>query len=265
MTNTFKLESSKALITGAGSQTGIGFATAKLLCEMGASVFISGASPRVLDRVNELVAAGYQADGASGDLTDPNAAEQLVNKANEFLGGLDILFNNAGMTSVDAPMYESGEAGNATAISIQGWQNSIARNLNSAFYVSKFAIPQLRKSTAGRIILMSSVTGPVMAIRNDVAYGTTKAALVGLTKSLAVDEARFGITVNSVAPGWIQTESQTESESAEGLSTPIGRSATPQEVAAVVGFLASREASYVTGQVIVVDGGNSISEQRSAI
>jgi 3-oxoacyl-[acyl-carrier protein] reductase len=102
-----------------------------------------------------------------------------------------------------------------------------------------------------------------MAIRNDVAYGATKAGMVGLTKSLAVDEAKFGVTANAVAPGWIQTASQSVSAGHEGGSTPMGRSATPEEVAAVVGFLASREASYITGQVIVVDGGNSISEQRT--
>jgi 3-oxoacyl-[acyl-carrier protein] reductase len=263
MTPPFNLSGARALITGAGSPTGIGFASAQLLCEMGASVYITGASDRLNDRVAELQAKGFAVAGSVADLTEFSAAEKIVSSALEFLGGLDIIVNNAGMTSVNAPMQEVGEAGDGASMSVEGWQNSIARNLNSAFYITKLSLPHLRKSSAGRIIMMSSLTGPVMAIRNDVAYGATKAGMVGLTKSLAVDEAKHGITVNAVAPGWIQTASQSISEGHEGGSTPMGRSATPAEVGAVVGFLASREASYLTGQVIVIDGGNSISEQRT--
>lgn len=263
MNHPFNLVGATALITGAGSPTGIGFTSAKLLCEMGASVFITGASDRILDRVSELKSLGFTAAGCSADLTEFESAQNVIDQAVSFLGGLDIVVNNAGMTSVDSPMITAGEAGNATSITTEGWHKSIARNLDSAFFITKAALPHLRKSPAGRIIMMSSVTGPVMAIKNDVAYGATKAGMVGLTKSLAVDEAKFGITVNAVAPGWIQTASQTVSEGTEGQRTPMGRSATPEEVAAVVGFLASREASYITGQVIVVDGGNSIAEQRN--
>jgi 3-oxoacyl-[acyl-carrier protein] reductase len=230
---------------------------------MGAAVYITGASDRLLERVSELNDQGFKAAGSVADLTQFEGAESIVSKALDFLGGLDIVVNNAGMTSVNAPMQEVGEAGDGATMSVEGWHNSVARNLDSAFYITKLSLPHLRASKSGRIVMMSSLTGPVMAIRNDVAYGATKAAMVGLTKSLAVDEAKHGITANAVAPGWIQTASQSISEGHEGSSTPMGRSATPREVAAVVGFLASREASYLTGQVIVVDGGNSISEQRT--
>lgn len=258
----FRLDGATALITGAGSATGIGMASARLLAQMGASVYLTGASNRVLDRVAELRTEGVKAFGSSADLTDPQQASGMVTDAVSKLGGLDILVNNAGMTSVAAPQHESGEAEAAADMTVAGWRGSLSRNLDSAFYVTHAALPTLRMSQHGRVIMMSSVTGPVMAIKNDVAYATSKAGMVGFTKALAVDEAVRGITVNAVAPGWIQTDSQLESEAGHGTKTPIGRSATPEEVAAAVAWFASHEASYVTGQVLVVDGGNSIQEER---
>jgi 3-oxoacyl-[acyl-carrier protein] reductase len=111
--------------------------------------------------------------------------------------------------------------------------------------------------------MVASVTGPVMAMAGEPGYAAAKAGMVGLTRALALDTATAGITVNAVAPGWIETASQLPAEFTQGLATPIGRSVTAAEVAASVGWLASPGASAITGQCIVVDGGNSIMEERA--
>jgi 3-oxoacyl-[acyl-carrier protein] reductase len=174
---------------------------------------------------------------------------------------IDILVNNAGMTSISMPM-NSDEAVDVASLDLENWRQGMARNLETSFLVSKYFLPSLRKSSAGRIIMISSVTGHVMAMRNQPVYAAAKAAMVGLTKSIALDEAKNGITCNAVLPGWIATESISEEEKKQGLSVPMGRGGTADEIAALVSWLATTEASYITGQAIVVDGGNSIQEER---
>lgn len=248
----FSLSGKTALITGAGSATGIGFSTAKALQNLGAEVILTGASERVLQRAAELKATGYVCD-----LTEESQVVQLAGKIPQ----LDILVNNAGMTSVGAPAA-SGEAVDLSQISLPDWRKGIARNLDTAFLITKQLLPKLRLSASGRIIMVSSVTGAVMAMRNQPVYAAAKAALVGLTKSIALDEARNGITCNTVLPGWIATESISESEKANGAKVPLGRGGTPDEVAALIAWLSTDEASYITGQAIIIDGGNSIIEER---
>jgi 3-oxoacyl-[acyl-carrier protein] reductase len=250
-----------AVVTGAGSPSGIGFAAAKLLCELGAAVFLSSASNRCIARAEELTAHGFRAAAAPFDLTEPGAAKALVSEARTELGPISILVNNAGMTSVDKPM-ELGETGSVSEVTELEFQATLNRNLTTSFSVTKAALEDMRVAGWGRVVFVSSVTGPVMAMPGEAGYAAAKAGMVGLMRSVALDEAKNGITANAVAPGWIATDSQTEVEQAQGRVTPMLRSGSATEVAAAIIGFCLPAASYTTGQVLVVDGGNSIAEQR---
>ena len=241
-----------ALISGCGGAGGIGYAIAKALKNAGANIFITSTTDRIYDRAKELAVTGFVAD-----LTQLDQCQKIISH----LPSLDILINNAGMSSVNNPLSNT-EASDLVTVTSAAWQQGIARNLDTAFNLTKSALPLLRKSNHGRIIMISSVTGAAMAMKNQPVYAAAKAALIGLTKSLALDEAKYQITANAILPGWIATDTQSEHEAKQGLKTPLKRSGTPDEVASLALYLSSNSASYLTGQAIIVDGGNAIAEER---
>lgn len=258
MTSSTALSGQVALVTGAGNELGIGFAIAAALASAGADVVVSSTTDRILDRAKELQAFGVRVLGVVGDLMQPGVADDLIKSTVEFGGRLDICVNNAGMIAIGgtvtaAPVDETSD---------ERWHDGIERSLTTCFAVTRAAIAAMRERRYGRIINIGSTSGSLQAFTGDVAYHAAKAGMQGLTRAAALEVAALGITVNAVAPGWIASGSQPHGERKAGTLTPVGRSGTPQEVALAVRFLADPLASYITGQLLVIDGGNSLPEDR---
>lgn len=248
-----------ALVTGAGSRDGIGFAAARALAADGAVVVLASTTDRIHDRVADLAAIGGRAVGVVADLMEEGEADRVVQSALQVAGRLDICVNNAGMVAVGGELTDS----LAHRTTDQQWRDAIDRNLTTCFTVTRAALTAMRARGYGRIINVASTSGPVQAFVGDAGYHAAKAGMWGFTRAVALEYGGDGITVNAVAPGWIATASQSEAERLAGELTPMRRSGTAVEVAAAIRFLADTSASYITGQLIVVDGGNSLPENRA--
>lgn len=244
----FDLAGKIAVVTG-GSR-GIGRATSIALAEAGAFVLVNyrsneEAAKQTLSLIEE---AGGQAELVCFDVADPDSVDRGLKVAIERHGGIDILVNNAGI-SIDQLLLR---------VSPKDLDMTWATNVNGPIYCAKACIRPMMKKRWGRVINLSSVVAesgnPGQAV-----YSSSKAALLGLTRTLAREYASRGITVNAVAPGFIETDMTADLSDAgkQGIidQTPLGRIGRPEEVAAAVVFLASEEASYITGQVVRVNGG----------
>jgi len=253
-----RLEGRVAFITGVAKMNGIGFATATVFAEEGALLAIADISGKVHDCAEALRSRGCTVSSHVADLTKADQVRRAVDEALGRHGRIDVLVNNAGMVLFGeeesfVPFQELTE---------EQWDFAIAINLKTQFLVTRAIVPHMIERRYGRIVSVSSVTGPIVANPEESGYCAAKAGVLGMTRGLALDVAKHGITVNAVGPGWIATGSQAKGEGVGGLNTPLGRSAFPEEVGKLICFLASDDASYITGQLVVIDGGNTIQEYK---
>jgi len=265
-----------ALITGCGKENGIGAATALRLAGDGLIVVVSDVAAAGVDNDNSveragagwqgldtlvvrIEAAGGKASSLIGDVSSEEGAAYLVAKTIEAHGRLDVLVNNAG-----APHGQG--RGQIEGVPLSAWEAVMAVNARGVFLMCRAAVPHMKSQSHGRIVSMASVAG-LEALPERAAYSASKAAVIGLTRSLAYDLAAHGITVNCVCPGSIRTDRAISSTLRAGWSDvdaglaerakfiPVGRHGRPEEIAATIAHLASEAAGYTTGQAIAVDGG----------
>ena len=247
-----KLLGRVAVVTGAASVDGLGFATAKLFAEEGASVVLTDISPSVMERVADLPTGSNNIIALQHDVRDESAWDNIFSAAVSKFGGVDILVNNAGLTLRDP----------IDVMTLENWKIVIDTNLNSSFLGCRAAVREMRRHAAGgAIVNIASISG-VIGMRNSSPYGASKGGIRSLTKVVALETAKEGIRCNVICPGLIMSDIHTaviqkmpEAHKALVDAIPMGRLGEPRDIADAALFLASDSARYVTGAEIIVDGG----------
>jgi 3-oxoacyl-[acyl-carrier protein] reductase len=236
-----------ALVTGASR--GIGAATARALAEDGWPVGVNYRADEdgAIRVAREIEAGGGKALPIAADVSDKASAAQIFKQLEEHFGGpVLVLVNNAGLRA----------DGLSPQLSDEDWQSVIDTNLSAAFWTTRRALGPMLRARFGRIVNVASVVGP-RANAGQSNYAASKAGLIGFTKTVAIEVARRGVTVNAVAPGFVETELTADVGPEAMAAVPIRRAGTAEEVAACIRFLAGEQASYVTGTTLTVDGGMS--------
>lgn len=249
-----------AIVTGAAK--GIGLGITEMLCEAGYRVMMLSRGEDVFHRAAELRQQGYQVKGYLCDIASPQMIRQTVQQIAEEYGSIHVLVNNAGV----AKMEKFEEIDDALL------DYHIDINIKGTWHMTQVVIPYMRNAKYGRIINLSSVTGAMVCDKGYTAYGMSKAALIGLTKTVAVEYAEYGITCNAICPGYICTpnvkkgsekahpedQNQVIKEIESGI--PMKKLGAPRHIGAAAVFLASPESDYITGTTMVIDGGNMLPE-----
>ena len=256
-----KLENKVAIVTGGAMGNGLGIV--EVFLKYGAKVAIFDYSEKLVETVNNLKQQGKEVEGYLVDIRDKNRIKECVEKVVEKYGKIDILVNNAGVAKL-TPFLE-------TTDEIRDFHFDI--NIKGAWNMAKEVLPYMKEGSS--IVNLSSVTGTMVADTGEVAYATTKAALLGFTKGLAAEVVSKKIRVNAILPGYIMTpmvegiakdsDSNNPDSVVKGIADgiPMGRLGTIEELGELTAFLVSQEASYITGQSFVIDGGSTLPETMS--
>lgn len=246
-----KLEGRVAIVTGAGQ--GIGRADALAFVKEGAKVVILDITDKIYDVKKEIEAMGGEALAIRCDVSNKEQVDSMVKEALNKYGRIDILVNNAGTRGARKEITELEE---------EEWEKTISVDLKGTFLCSKAVIPTMIKQKGGKIINNASISGEVTGYPKAVDYCAAKGGMVGLTKALTLEVGKYGINVNAIAPGAIETELTTGATQKHTLNLktlkyriPLRRTGKPEDVANLIIFLSSNESDYITGQVIVIDGG----------
>lgn len=255
-----KLEGKVAIITGASKGIGEGIAT--VFAKYGAKLVLAARGERILEVAKNFKEQGVEAIAMQVDVTNKASVEELIKKTVETYGTIDILVNNAGVC----------ELGDFLTSDDRQRDYHIDINIKGVWNVTKAVLPYMKERKSGNIVVMSSVTGDMVADPGEAAYATTKAALVGFTKAIARESAEYNVRINAICPGYVRTPLvdgmavQSNPEDPESViqgiadAVPLKRLADPKEIGELAAFLSCEESSYITGTQIVIDGGSTLPE-----